>query len=431
MQLFAEGAPVMAPEMLVVRGEDDEHRRHLRHAKCTHGMPQHRFPGEGEILLRSGCAKARAAARCGNEGEGGQSCSNSGRYNCIRCPSMQRDPLPARRRFTRLAGSADALALARLAQEERPIALISATALDAQRLVDEIAWFSPQLRVCLLPDWETLPYDQFSPHHDLVSERLATLYRIQRGDFDVAIVPASTALVRMCPPAYIAAHTFFLRTTTELNVEQLKQQLATAGYQHVTQVVAPGEFCVRGGLIDLFPMGSQLPYRVDLDDEIIDSIKTFDVDTQRTVYSVNEIRMLPAREFPLDEAGRTRFRSRWREIFEGDPSKKRLYRDVSNGVPAAGIEYYLPLFFESTATLLDYLPKGCTVALHHDVSAAINDFWRDINSRYRMQGGDPDRPLLAPAQMFVPAEEFFVGIKDHPRIDIHEADEPGEGALAM
>ena len=325
---------------------------------------------------------------------------------------MQRDPLPARRRFTRLAGSADALALARLAQEEHPIAVVAATALDAQRLLDEICWFSPQLRACLLPDWETLPYDQFSPHHDLVSERLATLYRIQRGEFDVAIVPASTALVRMCPPAYIAAHTFFLRTRTELDLEQLKQQLATAGYSHVTQVVAPGEVCVRGGIIDLFPMGSALPYRVDLDDETIDSIKTFDVDTQRTLYAVNEIRMLPAREFPLDEAGRTRFRSRWRELFEGDPSKKRLYRDVSNGVPAAGIEYFLPLFFEQTATLFDYLPKGCSVALHRDVSNAVNDFWRDIDSRYRMQGGDPDRPLLAPAQMFLPAEEFYLGVKE-------------------
>ncbi|HYL91153.1 MAG TPA: transcription-repair coupling factor, partial [Burkholderiales bacterium] len=343
---------------------------------------------------------------------------------------MQRDPLPARRRFTRLAGSADALALARLAQEEHPIAAVSATALDAQRLVDEICWFSPRLRVCLLPDWETLPYDQFSPHHDLVSERLATLYRIQRGEFDIAIVPAPTALVRMCPPAYIAAHTFFLRTGTELDLEPLKQQLATAGYGHVTQVLAPGEVCVRGGIIDLFPMGSALPYRLDLDDETIDSIKTFDVDTQRTLYAVNEIRMLPAREFPLDEAGRTRFRSRWREIFEGDPSKKRLYRDVSNGVPAAGIEYYLPLFFEQSATLFDYLPRGCTVALHRDVSSAVNEFWRDINSRYRMQGGDPDRPLLAPAQMFVPAEEFYLGVRDHPRIDILEADEPGEGALA-
>jgi len=343
---------------------------------------------------------------------------------------MQRDSLPARRRYTRLAGSADALALARLAQEEHPIAVVSATAHDAQRLIDEIGWFAPQLRVCLLPDWETLPYDQFSPHHDLVSERLATLYRIQRGDFDVAVVPAATALVRLCPPAYIAAHTFFLRTGATLDVEQLRAQLATAGYQHVTQVVAPGEVCVRGGIIDLFPMGSALPYRLDLDDELIDSIKTFDVDTQRTLYSVNEIRLLPAREFALDEAGRTRFRSRWRELFEGDPSKKRLYRDVSNGVPAAGVEYYLPLFFESSATLFDYLPKGCTLALHHDVSAAINDFWRDIQSRYRMQGGDPDRPLLAPAQMFVAAEEFYLRAKEHPRLDVQEADEAGDGALA-
>src|SRR5438067_12126572 len=343
---------------------------------------------------------------------------------------MQRDSPPARRRYTQLVGSADALALARLAQEEHPVALVSATALDAQRLVDEIAWFAPQLRVCLLPDWETLPYDQFSPHHDLVSERLATLYRIQRGEFDVAIVPVSTALVRLCPPAYIAGRTFFLRTGTELHLDQLKAQLATAGYQHVTQVVAPGEVCVRGGLIDLFPMGSALPYRLDLDDELIDSIKTFDVDTQRTLYAVNEIRLLPAREFPLDDAGRARFRSRWRELFEGDPSKKRLYRDVSNGVPAAGIEYYLPLFFDGTATLFDYLPNGCTVALHRDVSAAVNDFWRDIQSRYRMQGGDPDRPLLAPAELFVPAEEFYLRAKEHPRLDVQEADEAADGPLS-
>ena len=198
---------------------------------------------------------------------------------------MQRDSLPSRRRYTRLVGSSDALALARLAQEEHPVAVVSATALDAQRLVDEIAWFAPQVRACLLPDWETLPYDQFSPHHDLVSERLATLYRIQRGEFDIAVVPASTALMRLCPPAYIAARTFFLKTGTELEVERLKAQLATAGYQHVTQVVAPGEFCVRGGLIDLFPMGSALPFRLDLDDETIDSIKTFDVDTQRTSFT--------------------------------------------------------------------------------------------------------------------------------------------------
>src|SRR3954468_1471702 len=347
---------------------------------------------------------------------------------------MQRDSPPARRRYSQLAGSADALALARLAQEEHPVAVVSATAQDAQRLVDEIAWFAPQLRVCLLPDWETLPYDQFSPHHDLVSERLATLYRIQRGDFDVAVVPAPTALVRMCPPAYIAAHTFFLRAGERLDLDPLKSQGVTAGSQPMAQVGAPGQVRVRGGIIDLFPMGSALPYRLDLDDDLIDSIKTFDVDTQRTLYSVTEIRILPAREFPPDEAGRARFRSRWRELFEGDPSKKRLYRDVSNGVPAAGIEYFLPLFFESTATLFDYLPSsgkgGCTLALHRDVSSAINDFWRDVQSRHRMQGGDPDRPLLAPPQMFVAAEEFYLRAKEHPRIDVQNADEPGDGPVA-
>jgi transcription-repair coupling factor (superfamily II helicase) len=337
---------------------------------------------------------------------------------------MHRDSLPARRRYTRLVGSADALAIARLAQGETPIAVVTATALDAQRLLDEIAWFSPQLRVCLLPDWETLPYDQFSPHQDLVSERLATLYRIQRGEFDVAVVPAATALVRLCPPSYLAGHTFFLKAGERIALEKLKQQLVVAGYQHVTQVVSPGEVCFRGGLIDLFPMGSALPYRLDLDDELLDAIKTFDVDTQRTLYAVKEIRMLPAREFPLDDAGRARFRSRWRELFEGDPSKKRLYRDVSNGVPAAGIEYYLPLFFESVATLFDYLPAACTLALHHDVSGAIEEFWRDANSRHKMAGGDPDRPLLAPAQLFVPAEEFYVRLQAFPRVDL--VDKPEE-----
>jgi len=340
---------------------------------------------------------------------------------------MHRDSLPARRRYTRLAGSADALAIARAAQAEKPLGIVTATAHDAQRLVEEIAWLAPQLRVCLLPDWETLPYDQFSPHQDLVSERLATLYRIQRGDFDVAVVPAPTALVRLCPPAYIAGRTFLLRTREKLFLESFREQLAIAGYHHVTQVVAPGEVCFRGGIIDLFPTGSSLPYRIDLDDDVVDSIKTFDVDSQRTLYAVNEVRMLPAREFPLDEAGRMRFRSRWREIFEGDPSKKRLYRDVSNGVPAAGVEYYLPLFFESTATLFDYLPQGCTVGLHRDVSGAIQDFWREALSRHKMQGGDPDRPLLAPAQLFVAAEEFYLRLREHPRIDFQEGGDAREG----
>ena len=237
----------------------------------------------------------------------------------------------------RLHGSADALALARLAGESRPVVVFCARASEAQRLKDEIAWFAPQLSVLLLPDWETLPYDHFSPHHDLVSERLATLYRILRDDFDLALVPAATALTRLGPPSFLAAYSFFLKTGEALALAALRSQLSLAGYSHVTQVLAPGEYCVRGGLVDLFPMGSALPYRLDLLDAEIESIRSFDPDTQRTLYKVAEISLLPAREFPLDEAGRNRFRSSFRETFEGDPSKSRIYKDVSNGVAPAGM----------------------------------------------------------------------------------------------
>jgi len=331
---------------------------------------------------------------------------------------MQRDPIPTRRRYASLPGSADALALAGLAAEGRPLAVICASAQDAQRLVDEVAWFAPALRVCMLPDWETLPYDQLSPHPDLVSERLASLYHLQRGEFDIAVVPAATALYRLAPPAYLAAHTFFLETGTRLDVEALRTQLVTAGYAHVTQVVAPGEYCVRGGLIDLFPMGSALPYRIELDDETIDTLRAFDVDSQRTLYAVKSVRLLPAREFPLDEAGRAHFRGRFRERFEGDPSKRRLYRDVSNGVPSAGVEYYLPLFFDSVATLFDYLPAGCMAVLHHDVAGAIDAFWADAGSRFRLLGGDAERPLLPPTELFLPAEAFYLALRAYPRVDL-------------
>ena len=337
---------------------------------------------------------------------------------------MHRDPLPGKKRYSSLAGSSDALALTRLAAQSRPLAVLSANALDAGRLLEEIAWFAPQLRACLLPDWETLPYDSFSPHHDLVSERLATLYRIQRGDFDVVLIPAATALFRFCPPSYLAAYTFFLRQGERLDADALRRQLALAGYSAVTQVVTPGEFCFRGGIVDLFPMGSAVPYRLDLDDELIETIRTFDVDSQRTLYTVNEVRLLPAREFPMDEAGRTKFRGRWRELFEGDPSKRRLYKDVSNGVPAAGVEYYLPLFFDELATVFDYLPESATLAFHHDVSAAVQAFWQDAQSRFKLMSGDPDRPLLPPAQLFVPAEEFYTRAKGYARIDLLESAEP-------
>ena len=347
--------------------------------------------------------------------------------------ATQKLPKPgARLDLQPLAGSADALAVAQLAGRGRMLVVITANPLDAQRLQDEIAWVAPGMRAHLLPDWETLPYDSFSPHQDLISERLSTLYAISRGETDIVLVPASTALYRMAPPGYLAAYTFFLKQGEKLDVEQFKAQMALAGYAHVTQVVSPGEFSVRGGLVDLFPMGSPLPFRIDLFDDEVESIKTFDPDTQRTVYPTKEIRLLPAREFPLDDKGRTHFRSRFRETFEGDPTRAAIYKDVSNGIAPAGIEYYLPLFFDDTATLLDYLPADTPVLLHRDVPGAIAEFWKDTRSRYDLLKGDRTRPVLAPEQLFLTDEAFFIALKNLPRLTIAaEATAESTDALAL
>jgi len=334
-----------------------------------------------------------------------------------------------RLRCVPLAGSADALALAQLASraasERRTVTIVCADALAMRRLAEEIAWFAPSLRIAQLPDWETLPYDHFSPHHDLVSERLATLYRVSRGEADVLLVAATSALYRLAPPAYLAAYTFFIKQGERLDADRLRSQMALAGYAHVTQVVSPGEFSVRGGLIDLFPMGSPLPYRLDLFGDEVESIKTFDADSQRTLYPVPEVRLLPAREFPLDDAARTRFRGRYRETFEGDPSKSTLYKDVSNGIAPGGIEYYLPLFFDATATLTDYLPASTVIVLHGDVQDAVRCFWQDTESRYKLLRGDKSRPLLAPSELFLPDDAFFGMVKPFARVDMPDGEIAG------
>jgi transcription-repair coupling factor (superfamily II helicase) len=311
--------------------------------------------------------------------------------------------------------SADALALSRLAHRGRLLVAVSASPLEAQRLAEEIAWFAPELRTHLLPDWETLPYDAFSPHQDLVSERLATLHAVSRQECELLIVAAATAVTRLAPPAFLLGHTFFMKKGERLGLDALRSQLTLAGYQHVTQVVAAGEYSVRGGLIDLFPMGTQLPYRIELFDDEIETIRSFDVDSQRTLYPVPEIRLLPAREFPTGEAGRTMFRQRFRESFEGDASRIGLYKDVSSGILPAGIEYFLPLFFEKTATLFDYLPNDAALLLHGDVPGAIAEFWADLQGRHKMLGGDRSRPVLPPADLFLRDEEFFVAAKALPQ----------------
>ncbi len=329
----------------------------------------------------------------------------------------------SRPRYTQLTGSSDALALAQFAKNNKPLVVISANALDAQRLFEEIPFFAPELRVHLLPDWETLPYDHFSPHQDLISERLATLHHVRSQSCDVLIVPVTTALYPLAPPEYLAAFTFFIKKGEKLNVAGLREQMIFAGYSHVQQVLSPGEFCIRGGIIDLFAMGSVLPFRIDLFDDDIETIATFDVDTQRTLYPVPEIRLLPAREFPLDEKGQAHFRQNFRDRFEGDPSKSRIYKEVSKGNAPAGIEYYLPLFFDKTATLFDYLPKQSTLCLLGNVDSAIHQFGIDAASRFNLLRGDPQHPLLPLSDLFMDSEAFFIALKAFARLDIlHETD---------
>ncbi|HLX24146.1 MAG TPA: CarD family transcriptional regulator, partial [Usitatibacter sp.] len=318
----------------------------------------------------------------------------------------------------RKSGSSDALWLAREAAARKPLLVLTAAAQDAERLREEIAWFDPALAVHRLPDWEILPYDQFSAHPDLVSERLSTLWQFAHGRFDIGIVPIATAAQRLAPNSYLAARTFDLRAKTRLDLDALRAQLVLAGYAHVQQVMTPGEFCVRGGLVDLFPTGSPVPYRLDLIGDEIETIRAFDVDTQRSIYPVSEIRTLPAREFPLDDEGRAHFRESFRERFEGDPSRSRVYKDVSNGVAPAGVECYLPLFFDQTATLFDYLPAGTTFVVHGDVNGAAEAFWSDLRSRYDLLKGDRDRPLLEPRELYLPVEDLFASMKDLPRIDV-------------
>ena len=321
-------------------------------------------------------------------------------------------------------GSADALLLARLAEQHHPLVILTESAAEAQRLREEIAWWAPQRSVHLLPDWETLPYDHFSPHQDLVSLRLSTLRQFSSGQCDIAIVPVVTALYRLPPVSFLAARTFLLRRGQTLDLDAFRHQMTTAGYVHVTQVVKPGEYCLRGGLVDLFPMGSPVPYRIDLLDTEVETLRTFDVDTQRTLYPVSEIRLLPAREFPLDDAGRTRFRENFRERFEGDPSRCALYRDVGNGLAPGGIEYYLPLFFEQCDTLFDYVPTQATVCLHRDLVPAIQAFWQATRTRWDMLKGDRAHPVLDPAELFLTEDQCFGRLARHRQIRLWQGGDP-------
>lgn len=329
-------------------------------------------------------------------------------------------PIPKPReksRWFNLSQGSLPLALARYLPHKRLKAVLTQDAEQALRLQTAWRFFRPHDTAVFLPDWETLPYERFSPHQDLVSERLSALWQIKSGAADVLFVPVATAIQKLPPVPFLAGRTFWLKTGQTLDIGRLKTDLVDAGYNHVSHVVAAGEFAVRGGIVDLFPMGSETPYRIDLFDDEIDSIKTFDTDTQRTISPVSEIRLLPAHEFPTDSEAQKIFRSRFREEVDGNPNDAAVYKAVSNGHFGAGVEYYLPLFFENELeTLFDYIGEDALFVSLGDVHAEANRFWNDVKSRYAMAQGDETYPPLLPQHLYLSADVFAGRLKNYGQV---------------
>ena len=329
-------------------------------------------------------------------------------------------PIPKPReksRWLNLSQGSLPLALARYLPHKRLKVVLTQDAEQALRLQTAWRFFRPHDTAVFLPDWETLPYERFSPHQDLVSERLSALWQIKSGAADVLFVPVATAMQKLPPVPFLAGRTFWLKNGQTLDIGRLKTDLVDAGYNHVSHVVAAGEFAVRGGIVDLFPMGSEMPYRIDLFDDEIDSIKTFDTDTQRTISPVSEIRLLPAHEFPTDSEAQKIFRSRFREEVDGNPNDAAVYKAVSNGHFGAGVEYYLPLFFENELeTLFDYIGEDALFVSLGDVHAEANRFWSDVKSRYAMAQGDETYPPLLPQYLYLSADVFAGRLKNYGQV---------------
>ncbi|HHI76235.1 MAG TPA: transcription-repair coupling factor, partial [Gammaproteobacteria bacterium] len=312
-----------------------------------------------------------------------------------------------------------ALALAEAARAaDRPLLVVTADTPAATHLAEALRFFlgdeGPEATV--FPDWETLPYDVFSPLPELVSQRLETLHRLGELERGLIIAPVATLMQRLLPRDFLEAHSLRLAVGQRLDFDAFRRRLEQAGYEAVSQVMSHGEFAVRGSLIDLFPMGSELPLRIDLFDDEIDSIRTFDVDSQRTLEKIERFAMLPAREFPVDEAAINRFRRAWRETFPGDPQRSLIYREVSEGHLPGGIEYYLPLFFDRTATLFDYLPQGTLVVHDEALPDEAEGFRAQVAERWEQRRHDIERPLLPPEALWLTPDELEGQLQTHPRI---------------
>ena len=320
--------------------------------------------------------------------------------------------------------------MASLAQQsDAPVLVIAADSRTAHRLESEIEFYldreTPRLR---FPDWETLPYDLFSPHHDIVSERLDTLAKLPSLASGVLVTSVTTAMGRIAPRSFVDGHRFTIEPGDRLDIDAFRGRLDRAGYACVSQVMEHGEYVVRGSLFDLFPMGADLPVRIDLLDDEVETIRLFDPDSQRSRDKVDRINLLPAREFPTSPDAVSTFRRAWRRRFEGDPSRCPIYREVSQGGWPAGIEYFLPLFFDRTATLMDFLPPDTAIVLAEDVYDAARAFWADTRERHQNRRHDRERPVLSPDEIFTPVEDLFSRLTAYPGVHLRRGSENERGA---
>jgi len=326
--------------------------------------------------------------------------------------------------WNHLCGSATGLAIANAAAaHDGPVVIITPDTPSATQLEYELRFFIQdieQLALLPYPDWETLPYDVFSPHQDIISQRLTTLNQLPNIKKGIIIAPVSTLMHHIAPKSYLASNSFLLEAGQTVNIDSYRTRLEAAGYQCVSQVMEHGDFAVRGSILDLYPMGSELPFRIDLFDDEVETIRTFDVETQRSIKQVDQISLLPAREFPLSKDAISLFRRQYRESFAGDPSQSNIYRDVSNGLAPAGTEYYLPLFFEETVSLFDYLSDNSLIITLSNIGEAADQFWKEASERYEQRRYDIQRPIMSPAQLFLRSNELFQAINGFPRIDIND-----------
>jgi transcription-repair coupling factor (superfamily II helicase) len=324
-----------------------------------------------------------------------------------------------RRHWGGLAGAGLALALAGVAQRHPGVVVVITSGTQAAaRLEEEVAFFlGDTLPILHFADWETLPYDPFSPHQDIISARIRTLSQLPGLTRGVLIVPVTTLAHRITPRGYLGGRSLSLAVKQKLDIADFRRQLEASGYLAVDTVYEHGEFAVRGSLIDLYPMGTDAPLRIELFDDEIETLRRFDVETQRTIESIDRLELLPAKEFPLDKPAIRHFRDAWAQHFTGDPKRSPVYQDVTNGLAAGGIEYYLPLFFDGTGTLFDYLPANALMLLDGGAGIQMGNFWQEIRNRYEDRRHDSSRPLLPPEMLFLRDNELFEALNRFPRID--------------